>query len=89
MSCDLVVPEVVANVPYMADFLVMRGMDREAVDPRFLSSIGVGLAPASFAGPGKSSFGLTRFACEGCLVVGCAPRSPSGSRTGGWTWTSR
>ena len=24
--------------------------------------------------------------CEGCLVVRRGPRSPSGSRTGGWTW---
>ena len=27
--------------------------------------------------------------CEGCLVVGCDHGPSSGSRTGGWTWTSR
>ena len=37
-------------------------MDRETVDTTFLSSIGVGLFPAGFAGLGKNSFGVGRFA---------------------------
>ena len=37
-------------------------MDREPVDARCLSSNGVGLLPASFAGLRKHSVGLVRFA---------------------------
>ena len=36
------------------------GIDRESVDPRFLSSTSVGLLPASFSGSGKSSLCLEK-----------------------------
>ena len=32
---------------------------------------------------------LELITCEGCLMVGSDHGPPSGSRTGGWTWTSR
>ena len=43
------------------ELLVVCGIDRESVDPRFLS-IGVGIIPPGFAGLGKISFGLVVFA---------------------------
>ena len=44
------------------ELLDLCGTDRESVDPRFLSFTGVGLVLASFAGVGKSSFCLEKFA---------------------------
>ena len=44
------------------ELLVVCGIDRQSVDPRFLSSIGVGIIPPGFAGLGKISFGLVVFA---------------------------